>query len=96
MLEDQRLGLGVGDGDLDIGDLSHQGAGLDAVDVGAKVGGEPLFQILGLAHVDHGATAVIHAVDATLMGDGAQKRLAVEERFGREGHQLLGSHKGKN
>ena len=96
VLEDQRLGLGVGDGDLDIGDLAHQGAGLDAVDVSPKIGSEPLFQILGLAHVDHGATAVIHAVNATLMGDGAQKRLTVEERFGREGHQLLGSHKGKN
>ena len=96
VLEDQGLGLGVSDGDLDIGDLAHQGAGLDVVDVGAKVGGKPLFQILGLAHIDHGATAVIHTVDAALMGDGAQKRLAVEERFGREGHQLLGSHKGKN
>ena len=91
VLEDQRLGLGVGDRYLHIGNLAHQGAGLDAVDVGPKVGGEPFFQILGLAHVDDGAAAVVHAVDTALVGDGAQKCLAVKMGLGREGHRQLDS-----
>ncbi len=83
VLEDQCLGLGVGHRHLNIGDLAHQGAGLDAVDVGPKVGGKPLFQILGLAHIDDGATAVIHAIDAALVGHCAQEGLAVKEGLGR-------------
>ena len=63
VLEDERLILGVGDDDLDIGHVSQKEPGLDVLFTG-KVAADPVSQAAGLSHVDRRAIRVFHDVDA--------------------------------
>ncbi|KAF5039356.1 hypothetical protein DSECCO2_544790 [anaerobic digester metagenome] len=51
---------------LDAGDFRNQGSRFGAP-VGKEVAGNPLAQVLGLAHIDDGLLAVPHQVDAAAM-----------------------------
>ena len=67
VLQHQGLKLAVGDDDVKMVDLGHHGPGL--LRVGGQVGkilAHPVFQGLGLAHVDDLALGVLHDVYARL------------------------------
>ncbi len=67
VLQHQGLELAVGDDDVKMVDLGHHGPGL--LRVGGQIGkilAHPVFQGLGLAHVDDLALGVLHDVYARL------------------------------
>ena len=66
-LQNKGLELRVGDDDVEVVDLAHHGPGLFRV--GGQIGKilrHPVFQSLGLAHVDDLVFGVLHDVDAGL------------------------------
>ena len=70
-LQHQGLELAVGDDHIEVVDLGHHGPGLFVVAaLVLKILADPVFQRLGLSHVDHGVFGVLHDVDAGLQGQG--------------------------
>ncbi|MPM67526.1 hypothetical protein SDC9_114449 [bioreactor metagenome] len=71
-LQHQRLKLRIGQDYIEPADLRDQGAGFFTVAGGVlKILGDPVFQGLGLAHVNDLAHLVQHQVDPRLLGQGA-------------------------
>ena len=69
IFQDQGLKLAVGNDDVKVVDLGHHGPGLFGV--GGQIGkilAHPVFQGLGLAHIDDLALGVLHDVYARLEG----------------------------
>ena len=72
-LQDEGLNLGVGDDEVEIGDVVYQAVQLGGVaGRSLEVGAHPMPQVNRLAHVDHLAPFVLHQVDAGLGGKGLQ------------------------
>ena len=66
-LQHQGLELAVGDDDVEVVDLADHGPGLFRVGSGVlKILGHPVFQGLGLAHIDYGVLGVLHDINARL------------------------------
>ena len=66
--EQQRFGLGAGDDEF-----KRTGRRDHAFDTGiktgrARVGADPVFDVLGLAHIEDVAACIDHAIDAGLRG----------------------------
>ncbi len=83
-LQQERFLLVADHVDLEIVDGIHQGAGLEirpGFPRGGEIGGEAAFQIQGLADINDRPEAVLHQVDAGLVGNVAKLRF-----------QLLGDH----
>ena len=71
-LQYQGLELAVGDDDVEVVDLRDHSPGLLRVGGGVlKILAHPVFQRLGLAHIDYGALGVLHDVDARLQREAA-------------------------
>ena len=64
VLEQQRLGVGVGDGDFDGADLRHQRLHLGVDVAGGEVGADPVPEIARLADVQQLLPRAEHAVHA--------------------------------
>ena len=64
MLEQERLGFGVGYRHLDLRNLGDERRGLRLVDALLEVGRNALFQVARLADVDDLVLRIEHAVDA--------------------------------
>ena len=73
MLKQQRLRLGMRDGNINILYECDQCFGLAGGKVTAKIAGEALFEIFRFPHVDNRTASVIHTIDARLAGYGFQK-----------------------
>ena len=78
VLEDQRLGFGIRDRDLDVRDQPHHCGSLCRVVRTVKIAGYALLQIPGFADVDHLVLRVQHAVNAGAMRQVAQQGFFVE------------------
>ena len=76
VLQQQGLALGAGHGDLDVPDEGHHD--LDAPVVGpAEIAGDAALEVLGLADVEHFASAIQHAVDPGGLGEGLQQAAGI-------------------
>ena len=88
VLEDQGLGLGAGGGDVHAQHLRHHHGDARAGDGLLEVAGDAALEVLGLADVEHPVVGADHAIDAGLLGEGAQEGLGVEGGGGRRvGHR---------
>jgi hypothetical protein len=79
VLKQQRFGFGMGYGDIDVMDVTHQRFGFSAANVRAKIARKPLFQIFGFADIDNRSGSVIHPVNAGFTGDRTQKDFGIKE-----------------
>ena len=70
MLQQQRFGFGVSDGNVDIVDLGDKSFRLPAGKLDTKVARKTLFKIFRFAYIDNRPAGIIHTVDAGLAGDG--------------------------
>ncbi len=87
VLEDQRLGLGACGGDVHAQHLRHHHRDARAGDGLLEVAGDATLEVLRLADVEHLVVGADHAIDARLLGQGAQEGLGVEGGGGRRvGH----------
>ncbi len=78
VLQQQRVHLGGGNGDLYLLNAHHQGHGFLGQAAGAKVAAHPVFQIARLAHVQQLVLGVVHLVNPRPRGQGVEKRLVIE------------------
>ena len=78
VLEQQRLGLGVGHRDFDFRDLLDHRRGLRRVVAFLEIGRDALLQVTCLADVDDLMFLVEHAIDAGLVRQRLQEGLQVE------------------
>ena len=70
VFQDQGLRLGVGDDELEIGQLGHHPADFGRHTVGrAEVGTQAVAEDVGLAHIQHEVLGVFHNIDARLFRD---------------------------
>ena len=67
VLEDQRLRLGMRDGKLDGANMAHQGPGLLAARIAAKIGTQTFGEIFGLADVQDAARLIQHSIHTRLV-----------------------------
>ena len=81
VFQQQGLGLGADGGGVDLHHARDHLRGARAGQIPAEVRAHPLAQVTRLAHVEHGATGVLHAVDAGQCGERAQKELQVGRAF---------------
>ncbi len=78
LLEQQGLGLVGSDGGLDLGDTAHQRGGFRRQAGLAKIAGQALFEVLGLAHIEQPSLRVEHSVDARTTAAGRQERAGIK------------------
>ena len=78
LLQQQRVGLGGGDGDLHVTDAHHQRLGLGIQPRVAKVAAEAIAQVPRLAHVEQFAGSIVHLVHAAAIGHRGEKGGRVE------------------
>ena len=75
LFEQQRIGFGGGDGDLNVANAHHQGDGFRIQPRVAKITAHALAQIARLAHVEQAAGAVVHLIHTAARGERGDKVL---------------------
>ena len=78
VLKQQRLCFRAGNRGIDPRDLRHHQGNARTRMIIAKVRSDPLLQILRLAHIEHLAIRIEHAVDAGQIGQGGQQVFRIE------------------
>ncbi len=84
VLEQQRLGVGVGDRDLDVRDLLDQREGLRLDLARHEVAADAVLEATRLSHVQQLAFAAVHAIDAGSSRSAATKFFESNSLTGRE------------
>ena len=79
-LEQQRLGVGVRDGDFHAGGLRHQRLNLGVHVARLEVGAHPALQVSRLADVENLALGIQHAIHARTRRKTVDERLRIERR----------------
>jgi hypothetical protein len=86
LLQEQRLGLGIGNRNFDILDLAYHGQRLAVQPGGSEVAAYPILQIARLTHIDHLTGLIQHAIDAGTTAEMREEVFVVEWLAGFCGH----------
>ena len=78
LLEQQRLGLAVGNGNLDILNLADHGQRLAVQPRGSEVAAYPVLQVARLTHIDHLTSLIQHAIDARTTPEVSEEVFMIE------------------
>ena len=86
LLEQQRLGLTVGDGDINVGNVGDQRHSLGIKTTGTKIVTDPFAQVAGFADIQDFTILVKHAVNPWPLTHDSQRCLGIKIRSPRVHH----------